>query len=55
MNSFCYHFNNLIDVKIDIVDIHENFTQNTDALGSDVLHPSSGCWNFGANIQRFIE
>ena len=30
------------EVKLDILDINKNFSQNTDALSSDGLHPSDG-------------
>ena len=30
------------EVKLDILDINKNFSQNTDALSSDGLHPSHG-------------
>ena len=30
------------EVKVDILDLNKNFSQNTDALSSDGLHPSDG-------------
>ena len=37
-----YHVIDLGEVKLDILDINKNFSQNTDALSSDGLHPSDG-------------
>ena len=39
------------EVKLDILDINKNFSQNTDALSSDGLHPSD--WGVEILVQNF--